>query len=557
MKKEIAVISNLKKKCTSNRIIFLVLFILSSGFGLFADGTLFVGLEGSAPPTFQSDLSGFPNVIWTNNFSFDVSGAAATPEGIIYLCNGAFTTHLYEATLTSPPQQICIISEDMSSLAYARGTLYGFSNYADPKGIYSIDTATGEATLVMDVYSQNGFRFFALDYNPLDSLFYGYTEYGTSGLYSINIDTQEMIQIAGTIPASNAQGRGLAVGDNSVFLTATRGDDGISYFAYDLSQGAGGNWTEFTNPYPNYHSTGGAAWIPAPAQNVPLHGNVEGSDEPGVGLANCDVILSGNNTYQTQTDQNGYFEIGEVAANLEYSLEISHAGYQTYNTVLEVGSVEMNLGTISLDEIAYPVNNVLAVINSENTEVLITWNAPTQDFRDLESYKIYRFLAIDSNSPALWEIINEAVTDTFFTDTNWTSLEPDFYQYAVSAVYTNGIESEAVLSNEVEKLPVEADNNFLPKNNILSNFPNPFNFSTTISYEFSTEQNEQKTILIYNIKGQKVKTFSNFQINKSSNQQIQWDGTDENNKRVKSGIYLYRLKIGNKNSSVQKMILLK
>ncbi len=62
-------------------------------------GTLFVGLEGSTPPTFSSDMSGFPNVTWAPQYSFDVSGAAATPEGTLYIVEGAFTTHLYEATL--------------------------------------------------------------------------------------------------------------------------------------------------------------------------------------------------------------------------------------------------------------------------------------------------------------------------------------------------------------------------------------------------------------------------------------------------------------------------
>lgn len=224
-------------------------------------GTLFVGLEGSSPPTRSSDLAGFPDVSWDTHYSFDVSGAAATEDGDLFLCNGAFTTKLYHATLDQTPIYLCTISNDMSALAYGRETLYGYSNYATPKGIYSIDTATGQATLVLDVYSGTGFRFFGLGYNPHDDLFYGYTEYGDNGLYSINIDTGEMIKLAGSIPASNGQGRGLAVGNNTVYLTATRGDDGVSYFAYDLNQGAGGDWLAFTNAYPSYHSTGGAAWI--------------------------------------------------------------------------------------------------------------------------------------------------------------------------------------------------------------------------------------------------------------------------------------------------------
>ncbi|RLD54369.1 MAG: hypothetical protein DRJ01_18100, partial [Bacteroidetes bacterium] len=61
---------------------------------------------------------------------------------------------------------------------------------------------------------------------------------------------------------------------------------------------------------------------------------------------------------------------------------------------------------------------------------------------------------------------------------------------------------------------------------LIGNYPNPFNPTTTISFSLSNEQNkqnEQTKLEIYNLKGQKVKTFSNLQINKSTNQQIIWD----------------------------------
>ncbi len=244
-----------------NACIFLFTVMLVS-FAPIAEGRLFAGLEGSTPPTYSSDLIGFPAVTWTEHFSFDVSGAAATPEDTLYLCNGAFNTDLYKATLDSDPVFLTQISEDISSLAFGRDTLWGYSNYASTKGIYSINIQNGEATLEIDIYTGTSFRFFALGYNTMDDKLYGYTEYGVSGLYSIDIDTGDMVKIADPIPASNSQGRGLAVGDNVVYLTATRGDDGIPYYAYDLSQGIGGVWVEFTNPYPQFHSTGGAAWLP-------------------------------------------------------------------------------------------------------------------------------------------------------------------------------------------------------------------------------------------------------------------------------------------------------
>jgi len=90
----------------------------------------------------------------------------------------------------------------------------------------------------------------------------------------------------------------------------------------------------------------------------------------------------------------------------------------------------------------------------------------------------------------------------------------------------------------------------------LRNYPNPFNPSTTISFNLTTEHTESTELSIYNIKGQKLKTFLNLQINKSPNQQIIWNGTDNNNKAVASGIYLYKVKAGNQ-ESVKRMLLLK
>ncbi len=91
----------------------------------------------------------------------------------------------------------------------------------------------------------------------------------------------------------------------------------------------------------------------------------------------------------------------------------------------------------------------------------------------------------------------------------------------------------------------------------LSNFPNPFNPSTTISFNLTAENAEHAEISIYNIKGQKLKTFPNLQINKSSNQQIIWDGKDDNNQPVSSGVYLYKLKVNGKTLASRKCILLK
>jgi hypothetical protein len=251
-------------------VIGLVGFLWTVGFVPGAEAQrLFVGLENATLVTRSSDLSGFPNVTWVNHYPFEVNGATANSDGLIYLCNGAFTTRLYTATLDTPPQYVTNTSVDLHGLGYGGGRLYGFSNFASPMGIYLVNPTTGACTLLISTASP-GYRFFGLDFNTADGMLYGYTEYGVSGLYRINVETGEMTRIVGVPPNVNGQGRALAVGNNTVYLLATRGDEGEPCFAYDLAQGPNGQWTPFTNPYPNEHATGGAAWIP-PSADVPEH----------------------------------------------------------------------------------------------------------------------------------------------------------------------------------------------------------------------------------------------------------------------------------------------
>ena len=101
-------------------------------------------------------------------------------------------------------------------------------------------------------------------------------------------------------------------------------------------------------------------------------------------------------------------------------------------------------------------------------------------------------------------------------------------------------------------------NNQINMNNssTLSNYPNPFNPTTEIS--FSVPQTSSfVTIEIYNSRGQKIKSL---QIPNSSSQnpnQITWNGTNETGKQVPSGVYLYKLVSNDKELAAHKMLLLK
>ena len=85
------------------------------------------------------------------------------------------------------------------------------------------------------------------------------------------------------------------------------------------------------------------------------------------------------------------------------------------------------------------------------------------------------------------------------------------------------------------------------------NYPNPFNPTTTITYNMVEEGNV--SIEVFNIRGQLVKTLINDQVI-AGDHTLVWEGTNDNNQKVSSGIYFYKMKSGNY-SSTKKMILMK
>jgi hypothetical protein len=89
----------------------------------------------------------------------------------------------------------------------------------------------------------------------------------------------------------------------------------------------------------------------------------------------------------------------------------------------------------------------------------------------------------------------------------------------------------------------------------LRNYPNPFNPTTTISFNVA-QTSSFVTLEIYNMKGQKVKALNAFPNGSLGTSLAVWDGTDENNQPVSSGVYFYKLKV-QENITMKKMVLIK
>ncbi len=166
--------------------------------------------------------------------------------------------------------------------------------------------------------------------------------------------------------------------------------------------------------------------------------------------------------------------------------------------------------------------------------ILLIWDEPARSFVEFNLYQNDEFLF--------------ATTQSFAVVPN---LPDGNYEFFVTATYSVNYESEASNVATVEVLDAD-DNELQITNNDLQNYPNPFSLSTVISFTLSAENTGFAEILIFNIKGQLVKIFSNQEITSSTNQQIVWNANSFPN-----GIYFAKFMVNGEVVKTNKMILLK
>ena len=106
-----------------------------------------------------------------------------------------------------------------------------------------------------------------------------------------------------------------------------------------------------------------------------------------------------------------------------------------------------------------------------------------------------------------------------------------------------------------DNLPTIIDRQIIiPENIFAKNYPNPFNGQTAISIRFP--RFGRVNLTIRDINGRTVKNLFNSSLNAGEHHFL-WDGTDNANKIVSSGIYIYTLLFENHRMGYGKMIYLK
>lgn len=110
-----------------------------------------------------------------------------------------------------------------------------------------------------------------------------------------------------------------------------------------------------------------------------------------------------------------------------------------------------------------------------------------------------------------------------------------------------GVYGENLVATSIDDLP------FAPRTFLYQNYPNPFNPSTTI--EYSVGRQGRVVIEIFNINGQRIRILVN-ETRDPGRYRATWDGKNEHDQSVATGIYFCRLRVDT-SSSVRKMLIIR
>ena len=202
-------------------------------------------------------------------------------------------------------------------------------------------------------------------------------------------------------------------------------------------------------------------------------------------------------------------------------------------------------------------------INDDQTEIKIRISWESGYYTDVvqqyvPSNELPRINELEVNEHALVESTNPAKTSAAFDNPDPLVLvKGDVFEF-------NFTVPEQPVPDQIREYIIRAVGRYKPDYSkfkhllptevqLYSNYPNPFNPSTKIEYFLPQKSNVR--LEIYNILGRRVNTLVDGPVDAGMNSVI-WNSTDQGGNQVASGVYLYRLTVGNKVES-KRMLLIK
>lgn len=275
-----------------------------------------------------------------------------------------------------------------------------------------------------------------------------------------------------------------------------------------------------------------------------ISGNVSLSDGGDPRLATISMDLE-NTTVITNPDSLGayhaYLPIGTYALSASKPYYVSQDSPEfVIDEATPEFSYDFNLISLA------PVSAFTIDHQEYEHSATLNWVPPIDPVYPVQAYKVYR-----KTGPGVVEEIAELTGTTLTEDL----LQNGSYYYYIRPLYAAG---EGAPSDTLELQitdPPSSDEDQISTlvNTLHPNSPNPFNPSTTISFDLAQPGHAQ--LKIYNLKGQLITTLIDQDMALGRHRLI-WEGRDSNNRPVASGVYLYRL-ITDDFMKTRKMLLLK
>jgi hypothetical protein len=213
-------------------------------------------------------------------------------------------------------------------------------------------------------------------------------------------------------------------------------------------------------------------------------------------------------------------------------------------------------GTFGITEETLPVelSSFTAIVNTQN---FVQLNWVTQSESNLLGYYVYRSTSEDLSTSIM--VSGQIQPTNTSSQQNYSYLDSDIYQSAQYYYWLQSLEMDGsssfhgpipVLVNlegagEIPAIPLETG--------LRAIYPNPFNPSTTISYQL--KQPNTVHLNIYNAKGQKVQTLT-MSHSTAGFFSVLFDGRDSGGRALASGIYRVVMTAGTE-VSAQKIVLMK
>ncbi len=256
-------------------------------------------------------------------------------------------------------------------------------------------------------------------------------------------------------------------------------------------------------------------------------------------------VAAGEHTYKWEYSKDYMVASNDDCFYLDLVTFPASGGGATGNPEIAIDVTDYDFGMIQvIPEEDTSVSLDLVIENTGDGMSLGTIEIPAPFYarNDNEELVNSKSFTVDAGSTTTIELVFAPTTVDVFNE--------------VATVTTDDVDNptfELALAGESIGTP-NAGNDLVPAvTSLEGNYPNPFNPETTIKYGLN--KGGKVRIDIYNLLGQKVKTLVN-EDQSAGYHSVVWNGKDNNNRNVASGVYFYKMKSVGYNKTA-KMILMK